>query len=41
MKDKTGKAKPSVGKNVEDSKAGVLNAILVARKLAKGCGLLL
>lgn len=35
MEDKTGNAKPSVGKNVKDSKAGFLKAILVARKLAK------
>lgn len=35
MEDKIGNAKPAVGKNVKDSKAGLLNAILMARKLAK------
>lgn len=35
MKSKTGKAKPSVGKNVKDSKAEFLNTVLVARMLAK------
>lgn len=35
MKNKTGKAKLLVGKNVKDSKAGFLNSVLVVRNLAK------